>query len=112
MNFGLLIPNNFYFRSSLGIFYRLAQNRVITIEGEIPDPPLSFANQNDRQPAAPPSLALWDDLCVYGNDLLDAMNELRSGLSPMQVLFFRFHANFVKLHKSKSYDHDETISGQ
>ncbi|VDK53822.1 unnamed protein product [Gongylonema pulchrum] len=64
---------------------RFKQCRTIEISGEISDPPLLHTSQNGGQPSAPAVLASWDDLCVYGNALIDALNELRNGLSPAQV---------------------------
>uniref|UniRef100_A0A0N5CQ53 Conserved oligomeric Golgi complex subunit 8 n=1 Tax=Thelazia callipaeda TaxID=103827 RepID=A0A0N5CQ53_THECL len=63
----------------------LTQNKLIRINDKIPDPSFSFVNQSSAQPSAPSVLAYWDDLCVYGNSLIDALNDLRSGLSPVQI---------------------------
>ncbi|VIO92901.1 Conserved oligomeric Golgi complex component 8, putative [Brugia malayi] len=63
----------------------LKQCRSIEIDGEIPDTVFSSGSQDGKQPSAPSVLAFWDDLCVYGNALIDALNELRNGLSPTQI---------------------------
>lgn len=50
------------------------------------------------QPSPPSALALWDDLCIYGNELLEAMNELRNGLSLLQVfLVFECEYRFFQI---------------
>ncbi|KAM3722601.1 Conserved oligomeric Golgi complex subunit [Dirofilaria immitis] len=64
---------------------KLKHCKTIEIDGEIPDILFPSCNQDDRQPSAPSVLAFWDDLCIYGNTLIDALNELRSGLSPTQI---------------------------
>ncbi|KAL3993700.1 Dor1-like family protein [Acanthocheilonema viteae] len=63
----------------------LKQCRTIEIDGEIPDALFVPGTQNGKQLSAPSVLAFWDDLCIYGNTLIDALNELRSGLSPTQI---------------------------
>ncbi|CAG9535159.1 unnamed protein product [Cercopithifilaria johnstoni] len=63
----------------------LKQCRTIEIDGEIPDVLFLSGTQHGQQPSALSVLAFWDDLCIYGNALIDALNELRSGLSPTQV---------------------------
>lgn len=74
----------------------MKQCRTIEIDGEVPDALYLSGTQDDRQLSAPSVLALWDDLCIYGNALIDALNELRNGLSPVQVniaihfLFYKF----------------------
>lgn len=66
-------------------YFSLKQCRTIEIDGEIPDDPFLSGSQDSKQPSALSVLAFWDDLCIYGNALIDALNELRSGLSPSQV---------------------------
>uniref|UniRef100_A0A0R3RXS2 Conserved oligomeric Golgi complex subunit 8 n=1 Tax=Elaeophora elaphi TaxID=1147741 RepID=A0A0R3RXS2_9BILA len=63
----------------------LKQCRTIEIDEEIPDALFLSDTQDGRQPSVPSVLAFWDDLCIYGNALIDALNELRSGLSPAQI---------------------------
>ncbi|EFO21480.2 hypothetical protein LOAG_07009 [Loa loa] len=63
----------------------LKQCRTIEIDEEIPDTLFLSGTQDGKQPSAPSVLAYWDDLCIYGNALIDALNELRSGLSPTQI---------------------------
>uniref|UniRef100_A0A915PPE6 Conserved oligomeric Golgi complex subunit 8 n=1 Tax=Setaria digitata TaxID=48799 RepID=A0A915PPE6_9BILA len=63
----------------------LKQCRTIEIDGDIPDTLFLPSSQDGKQPSAPQALAFWDDLCVYGNALIDALNELRSGLSPIEI---------------------------
>ncbi|VDK79810.1 unnamed protein product [Onchocerca ochengi] len=63
----------------------LKQCKTIDIDGEIPDALFLSCTQDGKQPSVPSVLAFWDDLCIYGNALIDALNELRSGLSPTQI---------------------------
>uniref|UniRef100_A0A8R1XR47 Conserved oligomeric Golgi complex subunit 8 n=1 Tax=Onchocerca volvulus TaxID=6282 RepID=A0A8R1XR47_ONCVO len=63
----------------------LKQCKTIEIDGEIPDALFLSCTQDGKQPSVPSVLAFWDDLCIYGNALIDALNELRSGLSPTQI---------------------------
>lgn len=66
-------------------YFSLKQCKTIQIDGEVPDASFFPCTQDGKQPPAPSILAFWDDLCIYGNALIDALNELRSGLSPTQV---------------------------
>ncbi|CAD5219870.1 unnamed protein product [Bursaphelenchus okinawaensis] len=44
------------------------------------------ASSTDVQSStAPVEICAWDDLCVYGNELIDALNDLRHSLSPVYV---------------------------
>lgn len=63
----------------------LRQCKSIEIDGDVPDSPILPTYQIGEQLSAPQELAVWDDLCVYGNALIDALNDLRNGLSPMQM---------------------------
>ncbi|MCP9257478.1 Conserved oligomeric Golgi complex subunit 8 [Dirofilaria immitis] len=78
---------------------KLKHCKTIEIDGEIPDILFPSCNQDDRQPSAPSVLAFWDDLCIYGNTLIDALNELRSGLSPTQCV--RFGTKFCHYFKMR-----------
>lgn len=44
-----------------------------------------FAVNEDGPPQPSAELSLWDDVCVYGNGLVEALNNLRFSLSPMIV---------------------------
>ncbi|VDK18628.1 unnamed protein product, partial [Anisakis simplex] len=69
------------------------QLESILIEGDLPEMVMTAAISNTspsdghsaEQPTPPAQLSMWDDLCVYGNEILDAFNELRDGLSPMHI---------------------------
>ncbi|KAJ1362874.1 hypothetical protein KIN20_022581 [Parelaphostrongylus tenuis] len=36
-------------------------------------------------PAPPPEISMWDDICIYGNGILDALNDLRYSPCPMLI---------------------------
>lgn len=36
-------------------------------------------------PVPPPEISVWDDICIYGNGILDALNDLRYTPSPMLI---------------------------
>ncbi|KJH43203.1 Dor1-like family protein [Dictyocaulus viviparus] len=38
---------------------------------------------SDDPPLPPPEISVWDDICIYGNGVLDALNGLRHSPSPM-----------------------------
>lgn len=38
--------------------------------------------------SAPLELCVWDDLCIYGNQLIEALNEIRHLISINYVSFF------------------------
>ncbi|PAV59621.1 hypothetical protein WR25_08206 [Diploscapter pachys] len=65
--------------------------RCLTIaSGEINPVPGLHDSSNEHQegrPAVPPTpapeLSMWDDVCVYANDILNALNDLRYTLTPV-----------------------------
>ncbi|PAV64612.1 hypothetical protein WR25_01688 [Diploscapter pachys] len=65
--------------------------RCLTIaSGEINPVPGLHDSSNEHQegrPAVPPTpapeLSMWDDICVYANDILNALNDLRYTLTPV-----------------------------
>uniref|UniRef100_A0A9J2Q228 Conserved oligomeric Golgi complex subunit 8 n=1 Tax=Ascaris lumbricoides TaxID=6252 RepID=A0A9J2Q228_ASCLU len=64
---------------------KLAESESLRIEGDVPEVPSVAHYASGVQPPPPSLLSMWDDICVYGNEVLDAMNELRNGLSPMHI---------------------------
>uniref|UniRef100_A0A0K0CZ88 Conserved oligomeric Golgi complex subunit 8 n=1 Tax=Angiostrongylus cantonensis TaxID=6313 RepID=A0A0K0CZ88_ANGCA len=46
-------------------------------------------------PVPPPEISLWDDICIYGNGILDAINDLRYSPYPLLVRF-RFSSKLWK----------------
>jgi hypothetical protein len=47
--------------------------------------------------SAPLEMCIWDDLCVYGNSIIDALNETRHSISINFVRYFKkkyFYVNF------------------
>lgn len=68
--------------------FRLAESESLRIEGDVPEVPSVAHYASGVQPPPPSLLSMWDDICVYGNEVLDAMNELRNGLSPMHVSLY------------------------
>ncbi|CAI4229493.1 unnamed protein product [Auanema sp. JU1783] len=56
---------------------------LVVISGDIG--PLPPQETQDAVPIPAPEISLWDDLCVYGNDLLNALNGMRYSHSPLLV---------------------------
>lgn len=72
--------------STMAAASKLAESESINIEGDLPEVSVTtHQSTSGVQPSPPAALVLWDDLCVYGNALLEAINELRNGLSPNQI---------------------------
>lgn len=71
--------------SVLAAASKFTECESIVIDGDVPGEvaiPYTAANV---QPAPPAALTLWDDLCIYGNAIIGAFNQLRNGLSSMQI---------------------------
>lgn len=64
---------------------RFAECEVIAIDGDIPDELTTVNSTFNANPTPSAALTFWDDLCVYGNGVIEAMNQLRNGLSPILV---------------------------
>ncbi|CAD5227282.1 unnamed protein product [Bursaphelenchus xylophilus] len=43
------------------------------------------ASAEAQSSTAPVEICVWDDLCVYGNEIIDALNDLRHSLSPVYI---------------------------
>ncbi|KHN76009.1 Conserved oligomeric Golgi complex subunit 8 [Toxocara canis] len=78
------VVSRFAFRVS-NAASKFSQSESLQIEGDVPETVSVAQYTPGVQPPPPPVLSVWDDLCVYGNEILDAMNELRNGLSPTLI---------------------------
>ncbi|RCN27335.1 hypothetical protein ANCCAN_26932 [Ancylostoma caninum] len=53
----------------------------------------SEATDNSKPPQPSPEVSMWDDICVYGNAILEALNSLRYSPSPMLESFTELNIN-------------------
>ncbi|VDD89750.1 unnamed protein product [Enterobius vermicularis] len=69
----------------MALYSRFTECETIAIDGDLPSELTALCPVSKAHPAPPVALTFWDDLCVYGNALIEAMNQLRNGLSPIMV---------------------------
>ncbi|MFH4976298.1 hypothetical protein AB6A40_003007 [Gnathostoma spinigerum] len=65
------------------------KNSSIRIEHDVLNETRCDMLSSAGQPVPPSLLAFWDDLCIYGNVILEALNEMRNALSPALVYSIR-----------------------